>query len=185
LGDGLGFVERRPSADAGDEVLVFLLIRVYVLLPESPELSVSRFDVIRAVARTLRAHHCLADFALAAIHLPALAEHSGATGVLELDGEMVVDVTLGRTGPRLASTQCQRLDGMVVERPVDDVQVVHMLFDDVIPGKPREIVPVPELPFHVAPAVLPLDDPDRSAIPISAHVTDIANGAVVQALDGL
>src|SRR3989442_574099 len=77
LGDGLGFVERRPSADAGDEVLVFLLIRVYVLLAESPELSVRGLDIICAVARAFRAHHCLADFALAAIHLPALAEHSG------------------------------------------------------------------------------------------------------------
>src|SRR5205823_13407736 len=109
------------------------------------------------------------------VHLPALAEHARAVGVFKLDCKVIVDVALLRAGPGLASAQSQRLDRVVLERPVDDVEIMHVLLNDVVAGKPGEVVPVPDLPFHVSPASLALDDPDRASVPIGASVNELTD----------
>ena len=54
-----------------------------------------------------------------------------------------------------------RADGMRVDAlggakgPVDHVEIVDVLFADVVAGQPGEVEPVSQLPFHVGPARLP------------------------------
>ena len=62
---------------------------------------------------------------------------------------------------------------------------MDVLFDYVIAPQPGEVIPIAELPFHVAPAGFALDDPDLAAIPIRAAIDDLADGAVLDALDRL
>src|SRR5262249_33602924 len=77
--DGFGLVERLASSNAGNQVLVFLLVRVYFLITESVhQLFVTSTDPIFAIAGSFGAHNSLFHFAFACIHLPTLAEHARA-----------------------------------------------------------------------------------------------------------
>src|SRR2546423_7058590 len=163
---------------------MFLLVAVDFLLAEAPELSVIGLDEVGAIARAFDADNDLADFALAAVHLAALAKHARAVGVCELNGEVIVNVALLRTGPGLASAQRQGFDRVILESPVDDVEIVNVLLDNVVAGKPGEVVPVSELPFHVTPALLAVNNPDRPAIPVGPAVNELADRAVVKAFNG-
>ena len=123
---------------------------------------------------------------LAAVDLAALAEHGHAVRILVLDGEVVVDVAVAVAAAHLPAAEAGHgADGMRAEDPVHDVQVVDVLLDDVVAGEPGEVVPVAELPLHVAPARLAVDDPDLPAVPVALGVEDLADRAVVDALDRL
>jgi len=52
--------------------------------------------------------------------------------------------------------------------PVHDIQVVHVLLDDVIAGKPREVEPVAELPLHVRPLISGGIHPQAAHVPVAA-----------------
>ena len=73
--------------------------------------------------------------------------------------------------------------GCVPSDPVHDVEIVDVLLDDVIAGEPGEVVPVADLPLDVAPPRLAVDDPDFAAVPVGFGVRDVADCAVVDALD--
>ena len=60
-----------------------------------------------------------------------------------------------------------------------------MLFHDVIAGQPREVVPIAQLPFHVAELGIGVDHPDLATIPITFSVDDIADRPVMQSSNGL
>ena len=103
-------------------------------------------------------------------------------GVLVFHCEMVEDVAM--FGPRADLPTAQAGDGtnrVIAQDPVHDVQVVDVLFDDVISGEPREVVPVSQLPFHVAPAFLARNDPDLATVPVALGVEDIADRPVLDA----
>ena len=103
--DGLGLIKGLASANAGDEIAVFLLVSVDLRIAEAPQIPVVGFYKTGAVAGAFGSNDTLGDFSLTAVHLPALAEHPGAVRVLEFDSEVVVDVALGLTLPGLATTQ--------------------------------------------------------------------------------
>ena len=60
-----------------------------------------------------------------------------------------------------------------------------MLLDDVIAAEPGEVVPVADLPLHVAPGRLAVDDPDLAAVPVCLGVEDVADRPVLDPLDRL
>src|SRR5262249_14578569 len=88
---------------------------------------------------------------LAAINLARHAHRVHAIVKLIVNRKMIEDVAVFRAGPHLASTHAHGTHRMALRGPIDYVQIVHMLFDNMIAGKPREIEPVPQLPFHIAP----------------------------------
>ena len=75
--------------------------------------------------------------------------------------------------------------GCEPKHPIHDVQVVDVLFNDVVAGQPGEVIPVAELPLRVAPTGLAGDHPDLAAVPVAFPVDDVSDGAVLQAFDGL
>src|SRR5215471_2734872 len=94
---------------------------------------------------SLRAQRVLGDIGPAAGDLPALAEHTRAVGVFEFDKMMIVNLPVALGIADLPATHALRADRMPVFDPVAHVDVVDVLFDDVIAGKPGEVVPVPNL----------------------------------------
>src|SRR5262245_47252050 len=118
------------------------------------------------------------------VDLAALAEHGDTVRVFVFDREVVVNLAMPLAGAGLPAAETG--DGfhrMGAEDPIHDVEVVDVLLDNVVAAEPREVVPVFELPFDVAPAGLAVDDPDLAAVPIALGVSDVADGAVVNAAD--
>src|SRR5262249_56446146 len=133
-----------------DQVLVLLLVGAGRWTPEPPAVAALGLDPIGAVAPALGADHGLAHDVLAAIDLAALAEDGDPARVLELDGEVVVDVSLAVALAHLAAAQPR--DGahrVRPQHPVHDVEIMHVLLDDVVAGEPGEVVPVADLPLQV------------------------------------
>src|SRR5690349_9652271 len=110
------------------------------------------FDPGGGIAGAFGADDAFADTRFGAVDLAAHAHHSRAVRIFVLNGEVVVYVTIGGIGADLAAAHAVGADGVGVHGPVDDVDVMDMLFDDVIAGEPGEIEPVAQLPFHVGPA---------------------------------
>lgn len=81
--------------------------------------------------------------------LSAVAVEFGVVGEGEFDGEVVKDVSVSGVGAGLSSAEGDGFDRELVFSPEADVDVVDVLFDDVVTGEPGEVEPVFELPFHV------------------------------------
>src|SRR5215471_20870698 len=66
-----------------------------------------------------------------------------------------------------------------IHSPVDHVNIVYMLFYDVIAGEPGEVEPVAHLPFQIAPLWLSVLFPKAALIPVAARRNYVSNSAVV------
>src|SRR5438309_11256749 len=104
--------------------------------------------------------------------------------VLEVDGKIIENVTdLFRVadGPGDSATHAHRPDRMLPDRPVTNIKIMHVLFDDVVAARPHEVVPVIELVRQVRvrnamPCEFrPLVEPNALAIPVAAHGRDVAD----------
>src|SRR4030095_355884 len=105
--------------------------------------------------------------------------------VLIIDREVITDVAISRISPRLSSAKAERTYRVAIHRPVDDVDVVYVLFDNVVAGQPRKIEPVAQLPFEIAPLGLAILFPETALGPITARCDDLPNLAVVHQLHRL
>ena len=107
-------------------------------------------------------------------------------GVLELHGEVVVDVTVFLGGAYLPPAEPRDgPDRMRADHPVHDVEVVHVLLDDMVAGQPGEVVPVAQLPLQLTPGRIALDDPDGAAVPVAAGVDDLSDRPALETPDRL
>src|SRR5205085_537232 len=110
-------------------------------------------------------------------------EHRHAVRVFKLNGEVIEDLAMPLAQPRLTAAKTRHsLDRVSARDPVHDVEVMHVLLDDMVARQPGEIVPVADLPFQIAPARLAVDDPDLATVPIGFGVGDITDRAIVDAL---
>ncbi len=95
---------------------------------------------------------------------------------------MIEDVAELGAGAHLAAAQADGACRMALaQRPVDDVKVVDMLLANMIAGKPGEIEPVADLPFHVGHLRRAGGVPKVALVPVAAGAGDVADGAVVDA----
>src|SRR5947209_6194503 len=116
-------------------------------------------------------------------NLTALAEHAAAVRVFEFNEVMVVNLSMAFGIADLTATHALGADGMRAFDPVADIDVMDVLFDDVVAREPGEIVPVPDLVVHFRFVREPLDAIARTAIPITAHRHNIAQSAILDAFD--
>ena len=93
---------------------------------------------LKRVGRASGAGETLADPRAGSLDLAAHAHHARAVRVFEIDGEVVEDVAVLRIGALLPAADADRSDRMAAHHPVGDVDVVHVLFDDVVAGEPGE-----------------------------------------------
>src|ERR1035437_6136232 len=81
--------------------------------------------------------------------LAALADHARAVGVFKFDEMMVENLAVTFGVADLPSAHALRANRVGAFDPVTDVDVVDVLLDDVIAGKPGEIIPVADLVMHL------------------------------------
>src|SRR5215471_1064286 len=165
---------------------MLLHVGLIILFARKTEALRADDDVHLAVCRCLALSHgsdkCLGYVLLGVINLPAHAHQMHAVFILVIDREVVVDVTVLRSGARLTPAHPDSARGVALLRPVDDVYVVHMLLDDVIARKPGEVEPVAHLVFEVGPTFLTILLPQPALVPVAARSDDLANVAVMDAL---
>ena len=77
--------------------------------------------------------------------MSAHAEHLDAVGVGELDRMVVIDLAILFAGAHLSSAHTFGLFWRATHQPVDDVDVVNVLFDDMVTAQPVEVIPVTHL----------------------------------------
>ena len=75
---------------------------------------------------------------------------------------------------------------MGAHHPVHEIDVVEVLFDDLVAADPDERVPVAELPLHVAPlGFAALGVKHRAAEVVGVESGNAADGAIVDLLHGI
>src|SRR5450631_3065164 len=115
--------------------------------------------------------------------MPALAVQDGAVPVLEFDKMVVEDLAIVFSFPHFASSHSLGLYGVTVHGPVDDVQVVDMLFRDMVAAEPDKIVPVAHLVFHFRLSGLSWVHPYAVVIPPGLRPDDLPDGAIMYPFD--
>src|SRR5262249_25310499 len=111
---------------------------------------------------------------VAIANLPAHAQHVYALGVFVFDGEEVVDVAIDVwvVAGAQSAAHPQGPGRVLSERPIDHVEIVHVLLDDVIAAGPNEVVPVMEDVaevgglFAMADQFTPTTEPNRPLVPV-------------------
>ena len=78
-----------------------------------------------------------------------------------------------------AAAHADRPHRVVVHDPVDHVEIVDVLLDDVVAAHPQEVVPVVDLVGAVRLAVGAVAEPDALAVPRAAGRDDVADRPVV------
>src|SRR5688500_14529631 len=140
-------------------------------------------DERRRIRSSGGADEVLAYPAAGAFDLPAHAHDPRAVWILKINREVIVDVAVLRLGAMLTSAHPGRFHRMPGHDPVGDIDVVHVLLDDVIAGEPREVQPVANLPFRFGPFGALLAAPQPSLVPEHLAADDLSNAAVMDAFD--
>ena len=107
--------------------------------------------------------------------MTALAVENGSVGVFELHKMVVEDLTVILSLPDFTAAHALGLDGVSAFEPVDDVDVVDVLFGDVVTAKPDEIVPVAHLVFHFGLFGFTLVDPYAVVVPPGLGGGDVSD----------
>ena len=177
-------VDWRAGADARDQVAVFLDVRIEVLercvLP-----GAGTSDCIEGVGAPARALEIFPDATRRPLLLTTERGHAATVGILELDGEVIIAVSIQGIGARLTPAARGGAHGMPTHHPVGNVDVVHVLFHDVVAGGPRVVEPVAELVLGVAPLGLARVAPEPALVPVHLPRDHLTDRTVVDALDGL
>src|SRR5262249_44058575 len=151
-------VDRLAGADAGEQLVVLLLVHVAGLaggLRRQLPGALAGDLVAHDVGGALRAQDVVADVGLRVVLLAEVVEALDAVGPLVDDGVVVEDVAVLRLGAHLAAAGAagpQRRH--VLHGPGHLVDAVHRLLDDVVAGQPGEVQPVAHLPLPGAPVRL-------------------------------
>ena len=108
-----------------------------------------------------------------------------AQHILKLDGVMIEDFAIVGSARFLRAAQAMRPDGMPLLHPIDDIDIMNVLFDNVVAAQPRKIIPIIHLELHLVLVRLARMLPGAVAVPVAAHGHDVTDRAVVQPLHGL
>jgi len=127
----------------------------------------------------------LADAAGAfAADLASLAEESEAVGVFELDGVVIKDGAIFFGAADLAPSLAGGFDWhLALGDPVGDVEVVAVLFEDVVTAHPGEEVPVADLVVEFGLPGFAGIAGAGGAVPVDAAQDKVANFVLVDAID--
>ena len=118
-----------------------------------------------------------------AADVAALAEHLGAVGIGVFQEVMIEDLAEFLARADLAASLAVAVRRRPAHQPVADVQVVDVLFADMVAAQPIKVVPVAHLVLQFALILLPRAHPDAAAVPVDARTNDVADRPVAQAGD--
>src|SRR5262249_19808477 len=193
LGHVLAVVDRRTRTDAGEQLIVLALEHVVRAILARGRPGVGALDatahLLIAVAqgrRAARAHHEIGDVVGAVGLLAAHAKALDAVGKFVGDRHVVVNVAeLTARADLAAARAVTAFRVLVAHHPAHLVQAVDVLLDVEVAGQPGEIQPIPQLPLHVAPALLARPVPQRAGVVGTLQSNNVADGVVVDPPDDL
>src|SRR5690606_15846374 len=110
-----------------------------------------------------------------ALDVAALAVHDGAVGVVVFNVMMVEDLTKFFSCSYLTSAHAHSFHGVCTLEPVHDIDIVDMLFDDMIAAEPRAILRLPHLVFHLGVAGPASVHPHTITVPVNLRGSDVAH----------
>src|SRR5699024_4115660 len=115
----------------------------------------------------------------------ALTGSDGSARIGEFN-KMVVKYLAGiRTGAHFSPAHTLGRNGIFIQHPVGHINVVDMLFHNVIAAQPGKIIPVAHLVFHLILVWLPWAYPDTRTVPVHLPADNISNLAIADALQCL
>src|SRR5262249_19396699 len=132
------------------------------------------------IRRAFGAVRVLRDRGPATGDLAALADHARAIGIFVLHKVVVKNLAVALGVAHLSSTHALRANGMRTLDPVAHVKVMDVLLDDVVAGKPGEIIPIPDLVLHFSFLRQPFHTIPRPAIPVATQQSYVPYGAILQ-----
>ena len=136
------------------------------------------------VGVTFAAVGVFGDTVPAITDVAALAEHLRPIRIGELDKVMIEDLSVIDAIADLAPALPLRFNGVRVFKPVRDIQIVYVLFYDVVATQPIEVIPVAHLVFELTLTLLTWTYPYATAIPINTCEVDVTDGTVLEACNG-
>src|SRR5579875_2801829 len=119
------------------------------------------------MARSLGADQVFSNFVGAAADLATHAQGMDTFGIFVIDGEEIVDGTIALVA-RHSVAHANRLDRMRTESPVKHIEIVNVLFDDVVTTQPHIGIPVIDLISGVAHAGPTFSFPQGTLVPVGA-----------------
>ena len=117
----------------------------------------------------------LTDSIVTSGNLSALAVDVDSVSIIKIDAEEVVLVSGLATCPP-TKTDCR--DGRPSDEPIGDIEVVDVLFDDVIARELGEVEPISSKVFVVRPGSLTAINPWNRSVPRNGSADDFPNRAV-------
>src|SRR5262249_51527795 len=103
---------------------------------------------------------------------------------------MIKNLPVVRRADDLRAAHAEGADWMVTFEPIDDVEIVNVLLDDVITANPDEVIPIAHLVFHFRELTVkvclqfePGMAPGASAVPVGTGGDKLADRAVLEALE--
>ena len=142
-----------------------------VVLPYDVALQVADGEV-GAAPRSFGSLDEFADVGIAAVDLAAHAVHMNAVVVFEIYAEIVVLI------PRHAALAASESGGsfrLITREPVEYVDIVNVLFNDMVSGKPFPVHPVADHPLHVRPTFFTVAVPQHRLIPVDVAAGNFAD----------
>ena len=127
----------------------------------------------------------LVHLAKCAFVVATLAVDERAVGVGEINDVVVKNFAKLFASSHFTPASSLCFNGIALFHPVGHVNVVNVLLVDVVAAEPIEIIPVSHLIFHFGLACLAWIVPHAAADPIDTAAHDVANFAVVNAVNGL
>src|SRR6476661_6912207 len=115
----------------------------------------------------------------------ALTLNYRSISINKLYSVIVEDFSMVLSGSEKAATGTLCRYGISILYPIGDIDIVNMLFIDVIAAKPVEIIPVTHLVFHFSLASHTWPDPNTTAVPIYLSGYYISGDTVFNAFYGL
>src|SRR5687768_8265911 len=107
--------------------------------------------------------------------MPALAVQYRTVGIMKFNIMMIINFTMILSFSYLPATHSLCLYRIAAFEPVNYIQVMNMLFNNMITAKPVEIIPVAHLVFHFCLVIFSLLYPYTIIVPpclCRSNITD-------------
>src|SRR5690606_2594506 len=130
---------------------------------------------------------CLKCFIYAIGHtfkMSALAIHHSAIIIGEFNSEVIVDFTIILSCSMSSTARPLNRNRIFSFYPIGYINIMHMLFHNMLTTKPVKIKPIAHLIFHFGLLWFAWSNPYPTTIPINLSRDHIADGTVLYTFDG-
>ena len=125
-----------------------------------------------------------ADGGPSARNVSALAQELDAIPIGVFDKMVIKNLATVRTRSDLPSTLTLCFHRRAVHQPIDDVQVVNVLFANVVPTQPIKVVPVVDLILKLGLIWCSVASPNSIVVPVGSCKHNVANRPIFELCDG-